>query len=47
MLYFGNGGGTGAAIMIAFSLDLVHWEKDPEPLYKPGGHPAGKLHHIV
>lgn len=41
MFYFGNGGGTGAAIMAAFSTDLIHWEKDPEPLYKPGGHPQG------
>ena len=30
-----------AAIMAAFSTDLVHWEKDPVPLYEPGGHPAG------
>ena len=41
MFYFGNGGGTGAAIMVAFSTDLLHWEKDPTPLYEPGGHPAG------
>ena len=41
MLYFGNGGGSGAAIMTAFSTDLLIWEKDPVPLYKPGGHPAG------
>ena len=41
MLYFGNGGGSGAAIMAAFSTDLLHWEKDTTPLYEPGGHPAG------
>ena len=41
MFYFGNGGGSGAAIMAAFSTDLVHWEKDPTPLYEPGGHPGG------
>jgi|Transcript_56348 hypothetical protein len=35
MLYFGYGGGSGAAIMAAFSTDLIHWEKDPTPLYKP------------
>ena len=29
------------AIMAAFSTDLVHWEKDPTPLYEPGGHPGG------
>ncbi|GHT19048.1 hypothetical protein FACS1894189_7600 [Planctomycetales bacterium] len=40
MFYFGVGNG-GAHIMIAFSLDLVHWTADPEPLYKAGGHPTG------
>jgi predicted GH43/DUF377 family glycosyl hydrolase len=40
MFYFGVGKG-GAHIMVAFSRDLVHWTKDPEPLYKAGGHPSG------
>ena len=40
MLYFGVGRG-GAHIMAAFSRDLVHWTRDPEPLYKAGGHPDG------
>jgi len=43
MLYFGLGDATEghAEIEIAFSTDLVKWEKDPIPLYKAGGHPAG------
>ncbi len=40
MIYFGVGRG-GAHIMIAFSRDLIHWTKHPEPLYKAGGHPEG------
>jgi predicted GH43/DUF377 family glycosyl hydrolase len=40
MFYFGVGRG-GAQIMIAFSRDLVHWTKHPDPLYAPGGHPGG------
>lgn len=40
MLYFGVGRG-GAHIMVAFSRDLTHWTKHPEPLYKAGGHPDG------
>lgn len=40
MIYFGVGKG-GASIMIAFSLDLLNWTADPEPLYKFGGHPDG------
>jgi len=40
MLYFGVGRG-GAHIMAAFSRDLLHWTRDPEPLYKAGGHPGG------
>eukprot|EP00041_Stephanoeca_diplocostata_P018472 m.386796 g.386796 ORF g.386796 m.386796 type:complete len:107 (+) comp21024_c0_seq2:158-478(+) len=43
MFYFGLGDGTGghAVICVAFSTDLVHWDKDHEPLYPAGGHPAG------
>ncbi len=43
MFYFGLGDGTGghADILVAFSRDLLTWERDPEPLYKAGGHPAG------
>jgi predicted GH43/DUF377 family glycosyl hydrolase len=40
MFYFGVGHG-GAHIMAAFSRDLYHWTRDPEPLYKAGGHPKG------
>lgn len=40
MIYFGVGQG-GAHIMAAFSTDLLHWTKRPEPLYKAGGHPLG------
>jgi len=40
MFYFGGGGGQ-AVVMVAFSVDLVHWEKDPEPLYAAGGNPWG------
>lgn len=40
MLYFGVGKG-GAHIMAAFSRDLRNWTKDPEPLYRAGGHPEG------
>jgi len=40
MIYFGVGRG-GAHIMAAFSRDLVHWTRHPEPLYKAGGHPLG------
>lgn len=40
MFYFGVGR-HGAHIMAAFSYDLVHWVKRPEPLYKAGGHPGG------
>ncbi len=39
-IYFGVGRG-GAHIMIAFSRDGLNWVKDPEPLYKAGGHPGG------
>lgn len=43
MIYFGLGDGSGghADILAARSFDLVNWEKDPEPLYKAGGHPSG------
>jgi len=43
MFYFGccSSHTGGAAIMVAFSTDLTHWEKDDTPLYEPGGHPAG------
>eukprot|EP00040_Diaphanoeca_grandis_P017567 m.91823 g.91823 ORF g.91823 m.91823 type:complete len:502 (+) comp26503_c1_seq2:82-1587(+) len=43
MFYFGLGGGSGghADIMIAFSNDLIRWDKDETPLYKAGGHPLG------
>ena len=40
MFYFGVGQG-GAHIMAAYSRDLYHWTKDPEPLYKAGGNPSG------
>jgi len=39
MLYFGVHKWT-ASIMVAYSRDLLHWTKDPQPLYKAGGHPA-------
>ena len=40
---FGCGDGTHGKcdIMIAFSLDLIKWDKDERPLYKAGGHPNG------
>jgi len=42
MIYFGvSWRKGGAAVMIAFSRDLVHWTANPEPIYKPGGHPSG------
>lgn len=43
MFYFGLGDATHdhADILVAFSKDLVHWEKDEEPLYRAGGHPSG------
>lgn len=40
MFYFGVGKG-GAHIMVAFSRDLVHWVRDPIPLYTAGGNPSG------
>ena len=40
MIYFGVGRG-GAHIMAAYSRDLTHWTRDPEPLYRAGGHPQG------
>jgi hypothetical protein len=43
MFYFGLGDGTHghADIMIAFSRDLIRWDKDERPLYRAGGHPDG------
>eukprot|EP00823_Brevimastigomonas_motovehiculus_P002692 TRINITY_DN1620_c0_g1_i1.p1 TRINITY_DN1620_c0_g1~~TRINITY_DN1620_c0_g1_i1.p1 ORF type:complete len:372 (-),score=41.30 TRINITY_DN1620_c0_g1_i1:142-1257(-) len=41
MIYFGGLKDGHADIMIAFSTDLIQWEKDPTPLYKGGGHPTG------
>mmetsp|Transcript_14564 Transcript_14564/g.43111 ORF Transcript_14564/g.43111 Transcript_14564/m.43111 type:complete len:502 (-) Transcript_14564:89-1594(-) len=42
-LYVCLGDSTGghADICIAFSTDLIHWDKDETPLYRAGGHPAG------
>jgi predicted GH43/DUF377 family glycosyl hydrolase len=40
MLYFGVGQG-GAHVMAAYSRNLFHWTRDPEPLYQAGGHPGG------
>ncbi|KAL9181743.1 hypothetical protein ACHAXT_012086 [Thalassiosira profunda] len=40
MFYFGVGKG-GAHIMIAFSKDLIHWVRDPTPLYTAGANPSG------
>ena len=41
--YFGLGDGTHghADILVAFSKDLVKWDKDERPLYRAGGHPDG------
>ena len=43
MFYFGVGAGTGghADILVAFSKDLIDWDKDEQPLYRAGGHPDG------
>ena len=43
MFYFGLGDCTDghADILIAFSKDLIHWDKDDIPLYRAGGHPDG------
>ena len=27
--------------MIAFSKDLIKWDRDERPLYRAGGHPSG------
>lgn len=40
MFYFGVGKG-GAHIMIAYSKDLLHWKRDPVPLYHAGDNPSG------
>ncbi|HEY0827095.1 MAG TPA: hypothetical protein VGE40_03295 [Bacilli bacterium] len=50
MFYFGVSDVSdrrSAHIMAAYSLDLVHWTKDPEPLYKAGGHPFGLDEHYA
>lgn len=42
MFYFGHDNDEkNVSIMVAFSTDLVHWEKDPTPLYESGGNPWG------
>ena len=40
MFFYGVGRGA-AHIMIAFSRDLIHWERDTNPLYQAGGNPSG------
>lgn len=40
MFFYGVGRGA-AHIMIAFSRDLHHWERDKTPLYQAGGNPSG------
>ncbi|KAL7507224.1 hypothetical protein ACHAXN_006850 [Cyclotella atomus] len=40
MFYFGVGKG-GAHITIAFSKNLLHWVRDPFPLYYSGGNSSG------
>lgn len=40
MLYFGVTNWT-ASIMVAYSRDLMHWTRDPEPLYRAGEHRFG------
>eukprot|EP00984_Skeletonema_dohrnii_P010549 scaffold4110_cov77-Skeletonema_dohrnii-CCMP3373.AAC.14 len=40
MFFYGVGRGA-AHIMIAFSRDLIHWERDTTPLYQAGGNPSG------
>jgi hypothetical protein len=27
--------------MVAFSIDLLHWTVNPDPIVKRGGHPGG------
>ena len=39
--YFGVDAPGAAHILVAFSRDLLHWTKHPEPLYRAGGHPGG------
>ena len=43
MFYFGLGDCTDghADILIAFSKDLIRWDKDDTPLYRAGCHPDG------
>ena len=40
MLFFGVGKNK-AHIMVAYSLNLIDWVHDPEPLYIAGGNPSG------
>jgi Na+-transporting NADH:ubiquinone oxidoreductase subunit NqrA len=42
-IYVCLGGSTGghADICIAFSTDLVRWDKEDTPIYVAGGHPSG------
>eukprot|EP00986_Skeletonema_menzelii_P013760 scaffold8361_cov136-Skeletonema_menzelii.AAC.2 len=40
MFFYGVGRGA-AHIMIAFSRDLIHWERDTTPLYQAGGNLSG------
>jgi predicted GH43/DUF377 family glycosyl hydrolase len=46
MFYFGVGKG-GAHIMVAFSKDLLHWVRDPTPLYTAGANPSGLDKHYA
>jgi len=46
MFYFGVGKG-GAHIMVAFSKDLLHWVRDPTPLYTAGENPSGLDKHYA
>lgn len=40
MFFYGVGRGA-AHIMVSFSRDLIHWERDTTPLYQAGGNPSG------
>lgn len=41
MFYFGVDKGGKAHVMVAFSVDMIHWTAHPEPIYRAGGHPEG------
>ena len=46
MFYFGASNKSKdkklhAHVMMAFSRDLIHWQKHPEPIVMAGGHPEG------